>query len=99
MPGGSDEEKWCKEAHLRNNTFGEEGPDPSILGSSPGAARAGVGMHQQGDGGRGCFIEGEEVMVVVVGIRDGRIADWKGGVQDWAIEGGGGGGDVVVNGV
>ncbi|KAI9701684.1 MAG: hypothetical protein M1820_006312 [Bogoriella megaspora] len=45
------------------------------------------GMGEEGDGGRGCFIEGEEVRVVVVGIRDGRIADWKGGVRDWVITG------------
>lgn len=80
VQSGSEEEKWCKEAHLENNTFGdEEGveADPSILGTSPGV--------QRGDGGRGCFIEGEAVMVVTVNIKDGRIADWKGGVQDWAI--------------
>ena len=84
VQNGSEEERWCKERHLQNNTFGEAeggtggGADPTILGSSPGT--------QAGDGGRGCFIEGEEVMVVAVRIRDGRIADWKGGVQDWAIE-------------
>ncbi|TKA76016.1 hypothetical protein B0A49_02926 [Cryomyces minteri] len=39
----------------------------------------------EGDGGRGCFIEGERVRVVVVRIEEGRIADWKGGVRDWVI--------------
>ncbi|KAI9655798.1 MAG: hypothetical protein M1821_005233 [Bathelium mastoideum] len=43
---------------------------------------------EEGDGGRECFIEGEEVRVVVVRIRDGRIADWKGGVRDWVLDGG-----------
>jgi hypothetical protein len=37
------------------------------------------------DGGRGIFIEGEEVRVVVVTIRDGRVADWKGAVRDWTL--------------
>lgn len=41
------------------------------------------------DGGRGSYIEDEDVRVVVVEIRDGRISDWKGGVTDWAIEGAG----------
>ncbi|KAF2228790.1 hypothetical protein EV356DRAFT_497447 [Viridothelium virens] len=63
---------------------------------------------EEGDGGRGCFIEGEEVRVVVVRIRDGRIADWKGGVKDWVLEGGeeddgevggGSGEEVMVDGV
>ena len=43
---------------------------------------------EEGDGGTGCFIEGEEVRVVVVKIRDGRIADWKGAVKDWILTGG-----------
>lgn len=71
----SEEEKWCKEMHLENNTFGEA-EEPALFGTSPSA---------HGDGGRGCFIEGEEVRVVVVQIKDGRIADWKGGVKDWVI--------------
>lgn len=49
-----------------------------MLGTSPSDSAA-------GDGGRGCFIEDEDVRVVIVKIRDGRIADWKGGVHDWAI--------------
>lgn len=42
-------------------------------------------QQEQGDGGRGCFVAGEEVRVIVVGIRDVRIADWKGAVRDWVI--------------
>ncbi|KAL2353849.1 hypothetical protein BJ546DRAFT_982036 [Cryomyces antarcticus] len=58
----------------------------------------------EGDGGRGCFIEGERVRVVVVRIEEGRIADWKGGVRDWVIrqegeEGGGRQEGRLVNGV
>lgn len=57
-----------------------------VLGTSPGAT---------GDGGRGSYIEGEDVRVVVVRIRDGRISDWKGGVKDWVIaESGAGAGDA-----
>ena len=60
----------------------------------------------EGDGGTSCFIEGEDVRVVVVPIREGRIADWKGGVKDWTliadgeVEGGARRGrDVLVNGI
>lgn len=75
---GSEEEKWCKEMHLQNNTFGEDQNAADLFDTSPG-------QQSSGDGGRGCYIEGEAVRAVVVTIRDGRIADWKGGVQDWAI--------------
>jgi len=57
---------------------------------------------ESGDGGRGTFIEGEEVRVVVVRIKDGRVADWKGAVRDWSLVGGepnSGVGEVLVNGV
>ncbi|KAI9712258.1 MAG: hypothetical protein M1828_001701 [Chrysothrix sp. TS-e1954] len=78
VAGDSEEAKWCKKAHLDNNTFGDQSESGSeLLSSSPG--------YVAGDGGRGCFIEGEEVQVVVVRIEDGRIADWKGSVQDWTI--------------
>lgn len=91
---GSEEEKWCKTQHLENNTFEHEAQPPqSILSSSPSQ-----GLRE--DGGRGTFIEDEEVRVVVVRIKEGRIADWKGGVKDWVlvperVEGGAG----LVNGV
>ena len=85
---GTEEEKWCKEQHLANNTFeaAEEGrlqmqramSRPEVFGTSPMDGSA-------GDGGRGSYIEDEEVRVVVVKIRDGRISDWKGGVKDWVI--------------
>jgi hypothetical protein len=67
VESGTEEEKYLRDAHLRNNTFGEgeEG--------------------ERQDGGRGCFIEGEEVRVVVVRITDGRVADWKGAVRDWSL--------------
>lgn len=69
VESGTEEEKFLREAHLRNNTFGE--------------GEEGEGRTQ--DGGRGCFIEGEEVRVVVVRITDGRVADWKGAVRDWSL--------------
>jgi len=68
--------------HLENNTFGEEeGTEGGLNGSG---ARRNLDS-DTGDGGRGCFIEGEEVRVVVVTIKDGRVADWKGAVRDWSL--------------
>jgi hypothetical protein len=58
----------------------------------------GLGQEREQDGGRGCFIEGEEVRVVVVRIRDGRVADWKGAVRDWSLVGEGEGEERKVNG-
>lgn len=80
---GSDEEKWCKAQHLANNTFeepGESGAVQSFLSTSPGGAAI------SGDGGRERFIEDEDVRVVVVRIKEGRIADWKGRVRDWILD-------------
>lgn len=77
----SEEEKWCKERHLENNTFGDTGGgDGRWLGSPAQESTLAAG-----DGGTSCFIEGEEVRVVVVKVEEGRIADWKGGVKDWKI--------------
>ena len=90
---GSEEEKWCKDMHLQNNTFeGSDQESAGILSSSPG-------QQASGDGGRGCYIEGDMVRVVVVTIRDGRVSDWKGGVQDWAISGTDSETERMVNGV
>lgn len=81
----SDEEKFYREQHMENNTF-EEGGAPganvaeNLFGSNNGATSV-----QAEDGGRGCFIAGEEVRVIVVKIRDVRISDWKGGVRDWVL--------------
>ena len=77
---GSEEEKWCKEKHLENNTFGDQAREEQGFFGAPQSAGT-----SEGDGGTSCFIEGEEVRVVIVGVREGRIADWKGGVKDWAI--------------
>ncbi|KAK4543414.1 hypothetical protein LTR36_005557 [Oleoguttula mirabilis] len=116
LEAGTEEERWCKEQHLANNTFdtangaagGQTTQDSTALfSSSPSQARS----NMSGDGGRGSYIEDQDVRVVVVRIRDGRISDWKGGVKDFVLaEGGGGhghdeaglegrGGRPIVNGV
>lgn len=77
---GSEEEKWCKERHLENNTFGDQvREEQGLFGATQNSSST------EGDGGASCFIEGEEVRVMLVPIKEGRIADWKGGVKDWII--------------
>ncbi|KAF2709810.1 pyridoxamine phosphate oxidase-like protein [Pleomassaria siparia CBS 279.74] len=92
IPSGSEAEAWYKAQHLANNTFGAN--DEENLSSSPvgGGLWGGLGRDdaahdetREGDGGTKCYVEGEEVRVVVVKIRDGRIADWKGSVRDWIM--------------
>lgn len=69
---GSEEEAWCKERHLENNTFEEE------LGM--------FGQQQQAAGQRRPSLSiDNDVRVVTVRVREGRIADWKGGVRDWKL--------------
>ena len=76
---GSEEEKWFKEKHLENNTFGDQAlEERGLWGSTPQAPA-------EGDGGASCYIEGEEVRVLLVAVHQGRIADWKGGVKDWSL--------------
>jgi len=92
LESGTEEEKWCKQQHLANNTFeGQSAGSEQLFGTSPTNSRT-------GDGGRGSYIEDEEVKVVVVRIKDGRISDWKGGVKDWVIAEPGQG-QGLVNGV
>lgn len=72
---GSDEEKWCKDAHLANNTFGDQvRQEAGLFGEAPNP-----------EGGSSCYIAGDDVRVVLVPVREGRIADWKGGVKDWVL--------------
>lgn len=78
LPVGSEEEKWCKLQHLENNTFEEDERQQSILSSSPS-----TGISD--DAGRQSFLQDQDIRVVVVSIREGRIADWKGGVKDWVL--------------
>jgi hypothetical protein len=91
----TEEEAYYREKHLDNNTF-SEGDD--------GERRTAWDAREMedGDGGRGTFIEDEDVRVVVVRIRDGRVADWKGAVRDWSLvdqEQNVGAGEQLVNGV
>lgn len=81
---GTEEEVYYKEMHLDNNTF-DDGGD----GTNGNGSRSAWDQRERsdGDGGRGSFIEGEEVRVVVVKIRDGRVSDWKGAVRDWSLGG------------
>lgn len=79
LPAGSPEERFYRSKHLENNTFDDQ-PFPT----SPGEGAAG-GSNGAEDGGRECFVAGEDVRVVLVEIRDVRISDWKGAVRDWVI--------------
>ncbi|EXJ71537.1 uncharacterized protein A1O5_05345 [Cladophialophora psammophila CBS 110553] len=74
---GSEEEKWCKEAHLANNTFGGQvTQEAGFFSGRPANADS---------ENSSCYIEGDDVRVVIVPVREGRIADWKGGVKDWVL--------------
>ncbi|KAI0595282.1 hypothetical protein F4775DRAFT_595508 [Biscogniauxia sp. FL1348] len=72
---GSEEEKFYRDLHLENNTFDSEGP---LFNPNP--------QQEPEDGGRECFVAGDEVRVILVHIKDVRTSDWKGGVRDWVIE-------------
>ena len=74
VPSGTEEEKYYREQHLENNTFDESATQPFQRENGPVE-----------DGGRNCFVAGEEVRVVSVDIKDVRISDWKGTVRDWEI--------------
>lgn len=71
---GSEEEKWYKTQHLENNTFvaapGEEIP---------------FGQQRRGSGVAETPMIDDDSRVVIVQVREGRIADWKGGVRDWQL--------------
>lgn len=95
VDSGTAEDKYYREEHLDNNTFSsEEGPGQG----------ASWDEREKQDGGRGGYIESEEVRVVVVRITDGRVSDWKGAVRDWSLvsaseERNNVGGERLVNGV
>lgn len=89
---------------MENNTF-DDGEGGGGGGGASGfnpfgqIAQSGTGE----DGGRECFVAGEEVRVIVVDVKDVRISDWKGNVKDWVLvgpeEGRAAEGAPVVNGV
>jgi hypothetical protein len=97
----TDEERYYRQAHLENNTFDSDTGGFNPFGQ-PGGAAAGAGSRPTEDGGRECFVAGEEVRVIVVEVREVRISDWKGNVRDWVlVPGPGEGGQQagLVNGV
>ncbi|KAK3298626.1 uncharacterized protein B0H64DRAFT_354245 [Chaetomium fimeti] len=88
---GSEEEKYYREVHLENNTFDSAAEPGGLLGAvADGAEGVGNSANRYAVGG-------EDVRVIVVGIRDVRIADWKGAVTDWVIADGGE--EPAINGV
>jgi len=93
---GTQEERYFKQMHLENNTFGDEVAEGDDMNGQVASTTLDP---DTGDGGRGCFIEGEEVRVVVVKIKDGRVADWKGAVRDWSISSEEVTGPRLVNGI
>ncbi|OTA97560.1 hypothetical protein M434DRAFT_391753 [Hypoxylon sp. CO27-5] len=86
---GSDEERFYRSQHLENNTFDSEG-GVAFNGGGPAPAA-------QEDGGRECFVAGEEVRVILVHIKDIRTSDWKGCVKDWVLVPEAG--EAIVNGM
>ncbi|KAL1959570.1 hypothetical protein VTO42DRAFT_1605 [Malbranchea cinnamomea] len=89
---GSEEEAWCKERHLENNTFA----------SSEEGIQGRFGRGREGEGGHVVdttpTVE-DDVRVVTVPIKRGRIADNKGGVRDWILVEEGEEGGNLPNGV
>ena len=87
VPASSEEECWFRERHLANNTF--DGENQTYGEQGRNGFNHGPGMNrtsESGDGGRSCFIAGEENRVVLVRIHGGKVADWKGQVHEWSIE-------------
>src|SRR5215469_16869800 len=80
VPAGSEEEAWSKAKHKELNTFGDSNRTHSPFGNGTEEAEHGV------NNGAGCYIEGQDVRVLVVSILDGRISDWKGTVKDWTLQ-------------
>jgi len=72
---GSEEEQWCKEQHLENNTFV----------TSPGDEISSFNLGRRGSSLPECPSIDDNSRVVVVRVKEGRIADWKGGVRDWIL--------------
>jgi hypothetical protein len=72
---------------LENNTFEEE--------------MSTFGQTQQTGQRRPSLSIDEDVRVVTVRVREGRLADWKGGVRDWLVvqEGEEGPDETTPNGV
>ncbi|EER24377.1 pyridoxamine 5'-phosphate oxidase family protein [Coccidioides posadasii C735 delta SOWgp] len=82
LEAGSEEEKWCKERHLENNTFASDSSEMGIFGRP--AEGGCVGGDEGGQDVDVPVVE-DDVRVVIVQVKEGRIADWKGGVRDWVV--------------
>jgi hypothetical protein len=96
---GSEEERWCKEQHLENNTFASDEGERrfSTAGLTPETTT--TAAHQTQAGREGSAAD-DDVRVVTVRVKEGRIADWKGGVRDWVIaDDGARADDTLMNGV
>lgn len=97
VPCGSEEERWYKAQHLANNTFGPSVEETSCESAVEQGLWGGGGLSIEtnidyGDEDNGnatkCYVEGDEIRVVVVRVTGGRIADWKGQVRDWTVPSG-----------
>lgn len=86
VAAGTDEERFYRQAHLDNNTFDSATGAGFNPFGQPGGAADGPASGTE-DGGRECFVAGEEVRVIIVGVRGVRISDWKGNVKDWELVG------------
>ena len=96
LVAGTEEEKWCKEVHLANNTFGDQAREEGgLFGGQPPSADTLEGHNTNSS----CYIEGEDVRVVLVSVNEGRIADWKGGVKDWKVVAEGSGRSTHADGI
>lgn len=101
MERGTEEEAYLWERHLENNTFEDGEMEERGAGDSQDLHEMrDEARNSYSDGGRGRFIESEEVRVVAVRIRDGRVADWRGEVRDWCLSGeeNGTGEGILING-
>lgn len=79
LDSGSEEEKWCKERHLENNTFG------SGASEEPGAFGSAAAPQTEEGSPPNMVTVADDARVVTVTVKQGRIADWKGGVRDWTV--------------
>jgi hypothetical protein len=94
VPFRSEQDSWYKAQHLANNTFGRSEEDNYVSSSAAGdfwgeGRIRNLGRDEtdigEGDGGTKCYVEDDDVRVVIVRITGGRIADWKGQTRDWTV--------------
>ncbi|KAL2268868.1 hypothetical protein VTJ83DRAFT_3714 [Remersonia thermophila] len=103
---GSDEERYYRDVHLENNTFDDAAEGlfgTASRGAAPGEAGAeshAAGQPPQQHRGEGARLASwNDTRVIVVSIKDVRIADYKGAVRDWVIESPGNAEEPLVNGI